>query len=106
MDKRQALNFWFQEYGDQAYAYDFVGRKIERSEYMEESATGWVVTYLRPLAQAGPADDTNAVIFHYLTEAEKGDNYPEFTANEMPYRVAYQGQDGYYFLERCGVDPD
>ncbi|MBR2891450.1 MAG: hypothetical protein IKC22_03620 [Bacilli bacterium] len=99
MDKKEALLIWEHEYGSLEYAYDIVGRKIKREDYMVENQVGWVVAYMRPLNAGGTTDDGNTIILHHHTASEKGDSYPEFFVDSKKYIVKHDEIEDFYYIE-------
>ncbi|MBQ3001126.1 MAG: hypothetical protein IJD76_01470 [Bacilli bacterium] len=100
MTKKEALQVWYHEFGDKEYAYDFNGRKIKRDDYLVENQVGWVIAYMRPLEQGGLDDEGNTIILHHNTALEKGDKYPYFTVDEIPYVVRMSDDKTYYYIEK------
>lgn len=99
MDKKEALLVWQHEYGDQEYAYDIVGRKIKRDDYMVLNQVGWVVTYMCPIEFGGGTDEGNTIILHHHTASEKGIDYPDFCVDEKHYTVKHDLDGDFYYIE-------
>jgi len=105
MDKAQALTIWQKEIGNKEYTHDFAGRKIKQSDYLESNQVGWLVSYLHPLNQGGKNNDGNIIIMHHRTAEEKGEQFPDFSANNRQYHIEYNRKDDYYYVERV-MDSD
>lgn len=100
MNKDEALKMWLDEIGDVEYSYDFSGKKIKQSDYLETNQVGWVVTYIKPLELGGPQNKNNSIIMHHRTLDEKGLNYPKFTIVDKAYQVIYDEREDFYYIER------
>ena len=53
MNKEEALKLWEKEIGIKEYCYDFAGRKIKKSDYLEKNQVGWVIGFIKPLELGG-----------------------------------------------------
>lgn len=100
MVKEEALKVWNHEFGNVAYAHDFAGRKIKREDYGVENQVGWVVGYILPLKHGGKDDIENMVILHHSTAFEKGNHYPTFEVIGVKYKISYDKEDDYYYIEK------
>lgn len=98
-DKKDALKLWDTEMGNKDYAYDFSGRKIKKTDYLEKNQVGWDITYMHPLEQGGPAHIGNIIIAHHMTIEEKGQNYPTFRIVDKDYIVRYDKTNDFYYIE-------
>ena len=100
MDKQEALKLWNKEIGQKEYSYDFAGRKIKRSDYLEKNQVGWVVSFVKPLELGGPNDEGNIIILNHNTAYEKGMNYPEFEIVGIKYRACYDEKGDFYYIQK------
>jgi hypothetical protein len=99
MEKNKALELWLDEIGNQAYSYDFSGKKIKMDDYLEKNEVGWTVTYIKPLELGGEKNKGNVIIMHYRTQEEKGLNYPEFCVGHKKYIAQYDVKGDFYYIE-------
>jgi len=100
INKTDALQLWQHEMGDKDYAYDFTGKKIKQSDYLENNQVGWVITYLKPLELGGPNNISNKIIMHHRTYEERGQSYPKFSIDNDEYVVQYDQKGDFYYIER------
>jgi hypothetical protein len=98
-NKEQAFSIWEHEMGKKEYAYDFSGRKVKVSSYLEDNQVGWVITHLRPLDQGGKNNMGNTIIMHHQTFEERAFRYPKFNIGEKEYLIHYKEQEDYYYIE-------
>ncbi len=105
-NREEALKLWNNEMGDKEYAYDFTGKKIKRSDYLEKNQVGWVITYIRPLEAGGNDNIGNIIIMHHRTFEEWGFQYPEFSIAGNDYRIHYDEKGDYYYIEKVLIDDD
>lgn len=106
MDKNKAMEIWLHEMGDKEYSYDFYGRKIKRSDYLEKNQVGWVITYLKPIELGGPDNIGNIIIMHHRTFEERGLQYPKITIENKEFLIHYMIKDDYYYIEKILPDDD
>jgi hypothetical protein len=105
IEKAKALNIWQKEVGNKEYAYDFSGRKIKQSDYLEQNQVGWVITQLRPLEKGGKDNDGNTIIMHHRTKEEKANKYPQFMIEDRQFQIQYDEKGDFYYVERI-IDED
>lgn len=106
MDKEKALALWLDEIGDQLYAYDFSGKKIKQSDYLEKNEVGWVIAYIKPVQLGGKPCKNNSIIMHHRTEEEKGTHYPEFIIGHKRYIAQYDHKGDFYYIEEFLEEED
>ena len=106
VDKQLALKLWKYDMQDKEYAYNFSGKKIKKTEYLENNRVGWVVTYVKPLSYGGPDNESNMVIMHQETYLERGDKYPIFNVVGKEYEAKYDERNDFYYIERVISDDD
>lgn len=100
MNKEEALKLWEKEIGIKEYCYDFAGRKIKKSDYLENNQVGWVIGFIKPLELGGKNYDGNTIIMHHTTNEEKGICYPEFETLNKKFIIKYDEQEDFYFIEK------
>lgn len=105
-NREEALELWKNEMGEKEYAYDFSGKKIKRSDYLEKNQVGWVVTYIRPLEEGGKNNIGNVIIMHHRTFEEWNFQYPEFSIAGVNYRIHYEEKGDYHYIEEILDDND
>ena len=101
ISKERALKLWKLEMADKEYAYDFSGKKIKKSDYLENNRVGWVVAYVRPLECGGQDNDNNTVIMHHETFEERNNQYPKFRIIKDEYEAKYDEKNDFYFSHSC-----
>lgn len=106
IDKTKAMDIWQHEKGDKEYDYDFTGKKIKRSDYLEKNQVGWLITYLKPLELGGENNIGNIIIMHHRTYEERGMQYPRIIIDDNEYLVHYCKKDDYYYIEKVLDDDD
>ena len=98
--RSEAMELWLHEMGDKEYSYDFTGRKIKRSDYLENNQVGWVISYLKPLELGGTDNIGNIILMHHRTLEAKGMQFPNIKIDEDEYVVHYSKKDDYYYIEK------
>lgn len=106
INKQDALNIWQHEMGDKEYSYDFAGKKIKRSDYLEKNQVGWVITYLKPVELGGKNNIGNTIIMHHRTFEEKGLQYPKISIDNQEYMIYYCEKEDYYYIEKVLSDDE
>ena len=104
ISKERALKLWKLEMADKEYAYDFSGKKIKKSDYLENNRVGWVVAYVRPLECGGQDNDNNTVIMHHETFEERNNQYPKFKIIKDEYEATYDEKNDFYYIEKVLAD--
>ncbi len=81
------MDMWEREFGNVEKAEDFAGRTIYKSaKGNENSAYGWDIDHIMPLALGGKDNDENKQIVHLMTNDEKADK-TTFEINGSIYQV-------------------
>lgn len=80
-----ANHYWKQNFGKLTKAIDISGRTIHKGAYADiNSRYGWVVSPINPNVKL---NNNNFVCVHYLTNDEKGNNYPTFFAKGKTFTI-------------------
>ncbi len=99
-EQAEAMKIWFNEIGDKEYSYDFTGKKIKRSDYLEKNQVGWVIAFIKPLELGGSNNVGNTMIMHHRTFELKGMQYPHVMIEEQEFVIHYVKKDDYYYIEK------
>lgn len=109
INREKAMDLWEERYGDKKEIKDFSGRTILKGSYGQTgSKYGWNIDHILPKAHGGTNKKGNLIICHIETNAEKGDSYPNFVANDSnwqivnsngQYKIIKQDNNANYFWE-------
>lgn len=105
-DLNKAMEIWLHEMGDKEYSYDFTGKKIKRSDYLEKNQVGWVISYLKPLELGGKDNIGNIIILHHRTLEEKGMQFPKVIIENQEYMIHHSEKEDYYYIEKILSDDE
>ena len=79
---------WNERYGNQEQVRDYAGRVIMKSACRNPNSKYHpTIDHIRPIAGGGKDSKSNIVICHYLTNEEKADSFPHWSANERNFRA-------------------
>lgn len=87
---KEAKDIWNRNFGKSvSKAIDFTGREINKGAYdNKKSDFAWNIDHIKPISLNGPKnDEKNMICCHILTNREKSNSYPEFTANNKQFKV-------------------
>ncbi|GAA5414379.1 HNH endonuclease domain-containing protein [Ureaplasma ceti] len=88
INREKAMDLWKERYGDKKEIKDFSGRTILKGSYGQTgSKYGWNIDHILPKAHGGTNKKGNLIICHIETNAEKGDSYPNFVANDSNWQI-------------------
>ncbi len=88
LNKETAMRLWNKTFGKELTVKDFTGRKIVKGAYNDRNSEfGWNVDHIYPQSKGGPTNDSNLIVCHILTNDEKADKFPCFTANEKKFEI-------------------
>ena len=83
-----AMSLWSKRYGKASKIKDFAGREILKAAYgNRNSEYGWNVDHILPQSKGGKTNDSNLVCCHILTNDEKANKFPCFTANGKQFEI-------------------
>ena len=82
MSKYSIKQLWSELYGTKEEVYDYAGRLMLKSACGNpNSAYQPTIDHIRPLADGGKDVKQNIEICHYLTNEEKGNDFPHWKVN-------------------------
>ena len=87
MNKESSM-IWLNTFGNVNEARDYAGRIVVRSAYnTRNSGYGWNVDHVRPISDGGTNMACNKIACHILTNEQKGDLFPHWTANNKRFKA-------------------
>lgn len=88
LNRENAMSLWTKQFGKCQKAFDFCGREIAKGAYGDRgSKFGWNLDHIYPQALGGKNTEANLICCHILTNDEKADKYPCFTANDKQFEI-------------------
>lgn len=88
LNRETAMRLWNKAFGRESKAKDFTGRMMAKGAYNDRNSKfGWNVDHILPQSRGGVTADHNLVCCHILTNDEKADRFPCFTANGIPFEI-------------------
>ena len=88
LNRETAMRLWVRDFGKASKAVDFAGREIVKGAYNDRNSNfGWNVDHILPQSQSGKTTDSNLKCCHILTNDEKADKFPCFTANSKRFEI-------------------
>lgn len=88
LNRETAMRLWNKTFGGETKVKDFTGRTIAKGAYNDRNSEfGWNVDHILPQSRGGVTADHNLVCCHILTNDEKADRFPCFTANGIPFEI-------------------
>lgn len=88
LNRETAMRLWVKSYGKVTKVLDFAGRTMVKSAYNDRNSDfGWNVDHILPQSKGGVTADHNLVCCHILTNDEKADKFPCFTANNVKFEI-------------------
>lgn len=98
-----AMAIWKKHYGKNLVVNDFSGRRIDKQAYGQPGSDyGWTITHILPKKHGGKSVESNLICAHILTDKEKADNYPVFSANGKQFEIVKVG-DHHEIKEKAAV---
>ena len=83
-----AMSLWSKRYGKASKIKDFAGREMIKAAYNNRNSEyGWNVDHILPQSKGGKTTDSNLVCCHILTNDEKADKFPCFSANGKQFEI-------------------
>lgn len=83
-----AMSLWSKRYGKANKVKDFAGREMLKAAYNDRNSEyGWNVDHIFPQSKGGKTTESNLICCHILTNDEKGDKFPCFTANGKQFEI-------------------
>lgn len=88
LNRETAMRLWNKSFGRDSKAEDFTGRMMAKGAYNDRNSEfGWNVDHILPQSRGGVTADHNLVCCHIITNDEKADRFPCFTANGIPFEI-------------------
>ena len=88
LNRETAMRLWNKTFGKETSAYDFTGRKIVKGAYNDRNSEfAWNVDHIYPQSKGGATNDSNLIVCHVLTNDEKANKFPCFTANKKKFEI-------------------
>ena len=88
INRETAMKLWEKSYGKATEANDFAGRKMNKAAYDQRgSKYGWNLDHILPKSRGGKDTESNLICCHILTNDEKADKFPCFTANGKQFEI-------------------
>lgn len=106
LNKETASRLWVKQFGKKQKAVDFSGRTIAKAAYNNRNSEyGWNVDHILPESRGGKTADHNLICCHILTNDEKADKYPCFSANGKIFDIKAR-QNHYEIIARSDEADD
>lgn len=100
INKENALKLWASRFGKKQKVKDFAGREIMRSAYDDRNSKyGWNIDHILPQSQGGKSTESNLICCSILTNDEKQDSFPCFSANDRDFEIR-RVQNHYEIFEK------
>ena len=88
INRKSAMKIWDAQFGNNVSVVDFSGRKMQKGAYGQKTSSfGWDIMHIVPKLSGGRTEESNLLCAHVRTVEEKGDDFPNFKANEQNYNV-------------------
>lgn len=88
INKETAMRLWNKAFGKCNKAVDFAGREMDKAAYDDRNSKfGWNIDHILPQSRGGKTTESNLLCCHILTNDEKADKFPCFTANEKRFEI-------------------
>lgn len=88
LNRETAMRLWNKSFGKETKVTDFAGRTIAKGAYNDRNSDcGWNVDHILPQSRGGTTADHNLICCHILTNDEKADKFPCFSANGASFEI-------------------
>ena len=88
INRETAMKLWVKAYGKATRVKDFAGREMDKAAYDQRgSEFGWNIDHILPQSRGGKTNESNLICCHILTNDEKADKFPCFTANGKRFEI-------------------
>ena len=88
LNRETAMRLWGKSFGKETKVKDFAGREIAKGAYNDRNSEfGWNVDHILPQSKGGKTADYNLICCHILTNDEKADRFPCFSANNVKFEI-------------------
>ena len=83
-----AMSLWSKRYGKASKVKDFAGREMLKAAYNDRNSEyGWNIDHILPQSKGGKTTESNLICCHILTNDEKADKFPCFSANGKQFEI-------------------
>ncbi len=83
-----AMSLWSKRYGKASKVKDFAGREMLKAAYSDRNSEyGWNIDHILPQSKGGKTTESNLICCHILTNDEKADKFPCFSANGKQFEI-------------------
>ncbi|MDE6676822.1 MAG: HNH endonuclease, partial [Clostridia bacterium] len=88
INREMAMSFWKKSFGKASKVKDFAGREMMKGAYNDRNSTyGWNLDHILPQSKGGKTTESNLICCHILTNDEKADKFPCFSANGKRFEI-------------------
>lgn len=88
INRETAMKLWVKSYGKETRVKDFAGRTMDKAAYDQRgSEFSWNIDHILPQSRGGKTTESNLICCHILTNDEKADKFPCFTANGKRFEI-------------------
>ena len=88
INRETAMRLWNKAFGKAVKAKDFAGREMAKPAYDDrDSNFGWNIDHIVPQSEGGKTTESNLICCHILTNDEKSNKFPCFTANNKRFKI-------------------
>lgn len=88
INRETAMLLWSKSFGKTCKVKDFAGREMIKAAYNDRgSKYGWNVDHILPQSKNGKTTESNLICCHILTNDEKADKFPCFSANGKKFEI-------------------
>ena len=88
INRETAMSLWNKSYGKSNKIKDFAGREMVKAAYNDRNSDyGWNLDHILPQSKGGKTTESNLICCHILTNDEKADKFPCFSANGKQFEI-------------------
>ena len=88
INREMAMSLWNKSYGKSNKVKDFAGREMVKAAYNDRNSNyGWNLDHILPQSKGGKTTESNLICCHILTNDEKADKFPCFSANGKQFEI-------------------
>lgn len=88
INRETAMSLWNKSYGKSNKVKDFAGREMVKAAYNDRNSDyGWNLDHILPQSKGGKTTESNLICCHILTNDEKADKFPCFSANGKQFEI-------------------
>ena len=105
INRETAMSFWKKSFGKASKVKDFAGREMMKGAYNDRnSAYGWNLDHILPQSKGGKTTESNLICCHILTNDEKADKFPCFSANGKQFEIVKV--ENHYEIKEINKNPN